>query len=193
MMVLDFFQEALFHRLCDNPAGQVLCNLLPHISPPVQAVFGGIVIWLLIVRAFRWKRYNAIHRQFQAKYKTMTPEEAQKIIQLSTMYDMPFLLTYALAFALFKTYGIVSTFRSSSVRILTKHVSLVAFYLNIAYGHQRAVLQGNRVEALCRCMLSQQLMVKLYSYPTTQTEILICKYAFDISHSLLICQPSYIC
>jgi hypothetical protein len=176
MMLLDFFQEALFHRLCDNPAGQALCNLLPHISPPVQAVFGGISIWLLTVRALRWKRYNAIHRQFQPKYETMTPEEAQKIIQLSTMYDMPLLLNYALAFALFKTYGIVSSFRSSS--ILTKHDSFVAFYLNIAYDHQRAVLQGNRVEALCRCMLSRQLMVKLYSYPTTQTEILICKYAF---------------
>lgn len=38
----------------------------------------------------------------------MTPDEAQKIMQISTMYDMPLLLNYALAFALFKTYGIPS-------------------------------------------------------------------------------------
>jgi hypothetical protein len=110
-MVLDIFQEPSFYRLCDTQAGQVLCGFLTHISPPVQAVFGGLLIWLVAVRAFRWKRYNAIHRQFQAKFKEITPEEAQKIIQVSTLYDMPLLLNYALAFALFKTYGIVSQIR----------------------------------------------------------------------------------
>ena len=112
-MVPDIFQQLSFHRLYDTQAGQVLCNFLTHISPPAQAVFGGVLIWLGTVRAFRWKRYNAIHRRFQAKYKEgMTPEEAQKIIQVSTLYDMPLLLNYAMAFALFKTYGIVS--RSNS-------------------------------------------------------------------------------
>ena len=113
-MFPDIFQEPLFHRLCGTQAGQVLCGFLTHISLPVQAVFGGLLIWLVAVRAFRWKRYNAIHRQFQAKYKEgrITPEEAQKIIQISTMYDMPLLLNYSLGFALFKTYGIVS--RSNS-------------------------------------------------------------------------------
>ena len=108
-MVPDIIQEPSFHRLCGTRAGQVLCNFLIHISPPVQAVFGGVLIWLGAVRAFRWKRYNAIHRRFQAKYKEgMTPEEAQTIIQVSTLYDMPLLMNYAIAFALFKTYGIVS-------------------------------------------------------------------------------------
>jgi hypothetical protein len=114
-MVPDIFQleEPSFHRLCGTPAGQILCGFLTYISPPVrvQAVFGGLLIWLVAVRAFRWKRYNAIHRQFQPKYNSkegITPEEAQKIIQVSTLYDMPLLLNYALAFALFKTYGIVS-------------------------------------------------------------------------------------
>lgn len=111
-MVLDIFQEPSFHRLCGTEAEQLegLCGFLTHISPPVQAVFGGLLIWLGGVRAFRWRRYNAIHRQFQAKYKegSITPEEAQKIIQVSTLYDMPLLLNYAMAFALFKTYGIVS-------------------------------------------------------------------------------------
>ena len=116
-MIADIFQEPSFHRLCGTPSqiGKVLCSFLRHISPPVQAVIGGILIWLVTVRAFRWKRYNAIHRQFQAKYykEGITPEEAQKIIQVSTLYDMPLLLNYALAFALFKTYGIVS--RSNSL------------------------------------------------------------------------------
>jgi hypothetical protein len=109
-MVPDVFQELSLHRLCGTPAGQILCGFLTHISPPVQAlpVFGGLLIWLVAVRAFRWKRYNAIHRQFQAKYEGITPEEAQKIIHVSTLYDMPLLMNYAFAFALFKTYGIVS-------------------------------------------------------------------------------------
>ena len=89
-----------------SQAEKVLCGFLTHISPPVQAVFGGLLIWLITVRAFRWKRYNAIHRQFQAKHKEgITPEEAQKIIQVSTLYDMPLLMNCAIAFALFKTYG----------------------------------------------------------------------------------------
>jgi hypothetical protein len=112
-MVLDSFQELLFHRLCcTQVAEQVFCDFLTHISPPlaVQAVFGSLLIWLLIVRAFRWKRYNTIHRRFQAKHKEgITPEEAQKIIQVSTLYDMPLLMNYAIAFALFKTYGIGSS------------------------------------------------------------------------------------
>ena len=157
-MVADMFLlEPSFHRLCCTQAGKVLCGFLSHISLPVQAVFGGLLIWLVTVRAFRWKRYNAIHRQFQAKYnlkEEMTPEEAQKIIQVSVLYDMPLLLNYALAFALFKTYGIVSPSPSNSARTLAKHYSSVAFDLRVACGHQRAELSGNCVEALCRCLLN---------------------------------------
>ena len=112
-MILDISQEPSFdsfHRLCGTQIGRVVCSFLAQISRPVQAVFGGVLIWLVVVRAFRWRRYNAIHRQFEAKYKegSITPEEAQKIMEVSTQYDMPLLLNYALAFALFKTYGIVS-------------------------------------------------------------------------------------
>jgi len=109
-MALDIFQETPFHDLCRTPTGRDICAFLTHISPRVQAVCGALLIWLAVVRACRWKRYNDIHRQFQAKYdeKSMTPEEAQKIIHVSTMYDMPLLLNYALAFALFKTYGVPS-------------------------------------------------------------------------------------
>ena len=156
-MFPDIFQEPSFHRLCGTPAGQVLCGLLTHISPPVQAVFGGLLIWLVTVRAFRWNRYNAIHRQFQAKHEELTPEEAQKIIQVSTLYDMPLLLNYALAFALFKTYGIVSWSNSvgiSNCIIIYIILSVIAFYLKFACDHQRVKLPGNCVEALCRCWLN---------------------------------------
>ncbi|KAF8804023.1 hypothetical protein BYT27DRAFT_7340340 [Phlegmacium glaucopus] len=110
-MVLNIFQEAsLPLSVCRPPAGDVLCAFLTNIPPPVQVGFGGLLIWLLVVRAFRWKRYNAIHRQYQAKYdeRTMTAEEAQVVMKVSIMYDMPLLLNYSLAFALFKTYAIPS-------------------------------------------------------------------------------------
>ena len=141
-MVPDIFQKPPFHRLCGTQAGKVLCGFLTHISFPI---LGGLLIWLVTVRAFRWKRYNAIHRQFQAKYykEGITPEEAQKIIQVSTLYDMPLLLNYALAFALFKTYGIVG--RSNSLEPLAKHYSSVAFHIRIACDHQRAELPRNCV------------------------------------------------
>ena len=103
---------ASFYCLDSWQIGQVFCAFLAHISSPVQAVIGCVLIWLITVQVFRWQRYNAIHRQFKAKYeeKTMTPEEAQKVILVSMRYDMPFLMNYALAFALFKTYGIVGSF-----------------------------------------------------------------------------------
>ena len=50
---------------------------------------------------------------------TLTPEEAQRIILLSTSYDMPLLLNYSLAFGLLKTYAIVRT-------ILTLHVPVLS-------------------------------------------------------------------
>lgn len=76
------------------------------------AVPGALLLWLALVRAFRWRRYNAIHREYGPKWRNgegvITPEEAQIIAQLSAAYDMPLLLNYSLAFALFKTYAIVS-------------------------------------------------------------------------------------
>ena len=49
---------------------------------------------------------------------TLTPEEAQRIILVSTTYDIPWLLNYSLAFALFKTYAIVRTTFTLHVRAL---------------------------------------------------------------------------
>ena len=98
-MVPDIFHEPSFLRLCGI---QSRTSSLRLSNPLVQAVFGGLLIWLVAVRAFRWKRYNAIHQQFQAKYKeAIIPEEAQKIVQVSRLYDMPLLMKYASGFVVF--------------------------------------------------------------------------------------------
>ncbi|KAJ7475119.1 hypothetical protein B0H11DRAFT_2034174 [Mycena galericulata] len=72
----------------------------------VVCAFG--LVYLCVVRSLRWRRYNAIHKKYAAKFhvRTLTPDEAQEVVQLSFMYDMPTLSEYSLAFALFKTYAI---------------------------------------------------------------------------------------
>jgi len=71
-----------------------------------------VLLWVVIARSLRWRRYRAIHRKYGPKWDNgrgeITPEEAQKILHESSLFDMPWLLNYALAFALFKTYAIVS-------------------------------------------------------------------------------------
>lgn len=66
--------------------------------------------YLSVVGFFRRRRYNTVHEKYTPKYKagTLTLQDAQEIIGLSMMYDMPALMNYALAFALFKTYAIPS-------------------------------------------------------------------------------------
>ncbi|KAJ7622151.1 hypothetical protein FB45DRAFT_753621 [Roridomyces roridus] len=77
------------------------CGTLPLVS-------AGVLVYLCVVRALRRGRFNAVHKRYAAKWeaKTRTVDEAQEIMKLGTTYDMPFLLEYALSFALFKTYAI---------------------------------------------------------------------------------------
>ena len=63
--------------------------------------------YLTLVRLLRWRQYDALHRKYAGKLETMTPKEAQEIMSMAYLYDMPGLLNYALSFALFKTYAIV--------------------------------------------------------------------------------------
>ncbi len=65
--------------------------------------------YLSVVGLFRRRRYNTIHEKYTPKFRagTLTLQDAQEIIGLSMMYDMPALMNYSLAFALFKTYAIV--------------------------------------------------------------------------------------
>ncbi|KAK7028286.1 hypothetical protein R3P38DRAFT_2525928 [Favolaschia claudopus] len=76
---------------------------------PKSSVFlAAALVYLGLVRSLRWRRYNAIHKKYSAKFRanSLTPEEAQEIMQLSFLWDMPTLGEYSLAFALFKTYAI---------------------------------------------------------------------------------------
>lgn len=69
---------------------------------------GVFLFYALLVRPSRWRKYEAIHRKYVHKIDSLTPEEAQEIVLLSSSWDMPNLSGYALAFALFKTYANVS-------------------------------------------------------------------------------------
>ncbi|KIY47820.1 hypothetical protein FISHEDRAFT_12918, partial [Fistulina hepatica ATCC 64428] len=66
--------------------------------------------YMTYVRTQRWKRYNAIHTQYEEKFRAgkLTPEDAQEIFQLTFLYDMPTLTALASIYALIKTYGIPS-------------------------------------------------------------------------------------
>ena len=88
--------------------------------PLTPAVSVAAIFYLCLVRAFRWRRFDAIHRQYDARFKSrsLTPEEAQEVVHVAAFYDMPLLLNYSVAFALFKTYAIVSR------HLLSSHVQL---------------------------------------------------------------------
>ncbi|TFK63951.1 hypothetical protein BDN72DRAFT_826158 [Pluteus cervinus] len=80
-----------------------------HECPSLTSVLvGAVPLYVGIVRALRWRRYNAIHKKYQAKFERneLTPEEAQEIMHVADFYDMPMMMNYSLAFALFKTYAI---------------------------------------------------------------------------------------
>ena len=107
MDVLPTFLNYLFVHL---PSQSEVLEWFRHV-PPFIALLAGILFRLVVVRILRWRRYNAVHRKYGPKWNNgngiITPEEAQDIMAVSTRYDMPMLLNYSLAFALFKTYGIV--------------------------------------------------------------------------------------
>lgn len=69
-----------------------------------------LLAYLFLVRSLRWRRYHAIHEKYRVQFETdtLTPEEAQEIIHVSAFYDMPSLVKYSLAFALFKAAAIPS-------------------------------------------------------------------------------------
>ena len=72
--------------------------------------FLAVTSYLSLVRSLRWRRYNNIHKKYEKKWSEggLTPAEAQEILLVSSFWDCPLLLHKALAFALFKTYAIVS-------------------------------------------------------------------------------------
>ncbi|KAL1701163.1 hypothetical protein EV121DRAFT_272590 [Schizophyllum commune] len=109
-------------------------------SLPLTLAATAALGYLALVRALRWRKYDAVHRKYAYKWRggsvsqlppeaqsrsaekaqTLTPEEAQEIVQLSLGYDMHYIMTMALSFALFKTYGIPSI---SKLLLATKELS----------------------------------------------------------------------
>lgn len=84
------------------------------------AIFTLVIGYFFLVKSRRWKRYNDIHEEYLSRFKekTLTPDDAQKIIHAGLHYDMPLLLNYSLAFAIFKTYAIVSTVQNRLLSFL---------------------------------------------------------------------------
>ena len=83
-----------------------------HVPTHLLLIVSAIASWVALTRSRRWDHYNAIHQKYGPKWDngrgSITPEEAQVVVQLSTCYDMPFILYHSHSFALFKTYAIVS-------------------------------------------------------------------------------------
>ncbi|KAJ6551055.1 hypothetical protein DFH09DRAFT_1086371 [Mycena vulgaris] len=86
--------------------------------------------------------------------KSLTPEEAQEVFQLSFMYDMPTLVEYALAFALFKTYAIVLTFNSYPRVPLTKSA---AFHIQASFSYKAVGIDPACSQTLCGCYVPKKL------------------------------------
>ncbi|KAJ8081806.1 hypothetical protein PM082_007652 [Marasmius tenuissimus] len=83
----------------------------------------GVLVWLILVRTFRWRRYNYIHRRYQTKFEQgkLTLEDAQEVVRMVTRYELPRVTGFGVAFALFKTYAIptISKTLASTTEIMS--------------------------------------------------------------------------
>lgn len=99
----------------------VIPFLLPHLKSPYGVGLAALSGYVLVCNVFRFRRVKNLERKYNKKEGerngkvivgrpdvTLTPQEMQEIMFTSLEYDMPGLMIYALTFALFKTYGIVS-------------------------------------------------------------------------------------
>jgi len=140
MTIIDVHDRLVFqfraYRFISN---DLSFTTVPSATPTAFQFFAfSTLLWLLIVRAFRWRRYNAIHEKYGKKWNegkgSLTPDEAQEIVNLSSMWDMPLLMNRALSFSLFKTFAIVgfslSTLRPSLT--LTRQPSIAKLLLKTA-------------------------------------------------------------
>ncbi|KAF4581369.1 hypothetical protein EYR40_002957 [Pleurotus pulmonarius] len=94
-----------------------------HAFSPGLATYGiAFLLYLLLVRCLRWRRYAAIHKKFEAKFRTgnLTIQDAQEIVHTSALWDMPELLYIALSYATIKTFAIPSI---SKILLSTKQMS----------------------------------------------------------------------
>ncbi|KAI0311113.1 hypothetical protein OF83DRAFT_1177889 [Amylostereum chailletii] len=100
-----------------------LATLTDAVSHPIALALlaSTVPAYLLLVRARRWRLYNAVHAKYAHRIGTLTPVEAQEIVRVSAAWDMPALLIYALSFALMRTYAIPTI---SRILMQTKELKL---------------------------------------------------------------------
>lgn len=102
---------------CSRLATLTMLTSSHAFSPgPAAYVAAGFLAYFLCARWLRWRNYLAIHRKFGAKFLNggLTVQDAQEIVQVSGMWDMPALLYFALSYATIKTYAIVGQQSSQS-------------------------------------------------------------------------------
>jgi len=142
--------------------------------------------YLLLVRLLRWRRYNAMMKHYAGRrLESITPEEAQQIIHVSSMYDMPMVDYYALSFALFKTYAIptiskilADTKEFNSKDLVSRRYAdteiLIATWLNCPMSGRFDINQkSERAEMDPRAMISVARVNWLHSrYPISNGDYL---------------------
>jgi len=127
--------------------------------------------------------------------ESITPEEAQQIIHVSSLYDMPMIDYYALSFALFKTYAIPSiskvlanTKEFSSKELVSKRYAdteiLIGTWLNCPMsGHFDINQKSEKAEVDPRAMIALARVNWLHSH----YQISNGEYLFTLS--LFILEP----
>lgn len=101
--------------------GHYASHFKVHLQTPLGAGLTTLSLYLIACKALRLRRVRKLGKKYRKRTNekdakvtigrpdvTMTPQEMQDIMLTSLEYDMPNLMFYALTFALFKTYGIVS-------------------------------------------------------------------------------------
>ncbi|KAL0565240.1 hypothetical protein V5O48_016786 [Marasmius crinis-equi] len=103
-----------------NSVPSSLTNFLPWPTITIPALL--LLGWVGVVRTLRWRRYKHIHRVYGPKFEAgmLTPEDAQEVLTNLTRWEMPLIMEYAYALALFKTYGIPTI---SKILVATKEFS----------------------------------------------------------------------
>jgi hypothetical protein len=65
-------------------------------DPTGVLVVTGVLAYFALVRTLRWRRYDEMHRKFGSKINSLSFEEAQHIVNLMGMYEMPFIIVCSL-------------------------------------------------------------------------------------------------
>ena len=74
-------------------------------------LYGALLAYLVLVRVLRYRWRDGTTARFTAhELENMTPATAQKIILTSLFYDNPMIMLLGTQIALFKVFGIVSSY-----------------------------------------------------------------------------------